>query len=77
MDYKKPLSKNQLERFAFMLRHKRLERGLTIADLAEKLGYSESSISCWENKKKKPNLYKVEDVASFFGLPLNILIGEE
>lgn len=77
MDYKKPLTKNQLERFAFMLRQKRLDMGLTISDLAYKLGYSESSISCWENKKKKPNLYKVEDVASFFGVPLNILIGEE
>lgn len=77
MDYKKPLTKKQLERFAFMLRQKRLDMGLTISDLAYKLGYSESSISYWENKKKKPNLYKVEDVASFFGVPLNIMIGEE
>lgn len=45
MDYKKPLTKNQLERFAFMLRHKRKERGLTISKLAYKLGYSEASIS--------------------------------
>ena len=75
MDYKKPLTKKQRERFAFMLRQKRLDMGLTISDLAYKLGYSESSISYWENNKKKPNLYKVEDVASFFGVPLNIMIG--
>lgn len=77
MDYKKRLTEKQRERFAFMLRQKRLDRGLTISDLAYKLGYSESSISYWENKKKNPNLYKVEDVASFFGVPLNIMIGEE
>lgn len=77
MDYKKQLTEKQRERFAFMLRQKRLDMGLTISDLAYKLGYSESSISYWENKKKKPNLYKVEDVASFFGVPLNIMIGEE
>lgn len=77
MDYKKRLTEKQRERFAFMLRQKRLDMGLTISDLAYKLGYSESSISYWENKKKKPNLYKVEDVASFFGVPLNIMIGEE
>ena len=77
MDYKKPLIKNQLERFAFMLRHKRKERGLTISKLAYKLGYSVASISNWENKKQKPDLYKVEDVAIFFEIPLNILIREE
>lgn len=76
-DYKKPLTKKQLERFAFMLKHKRLERGLIITKLANKLGYSTASISFWENKKTKPNLYKVEDVADFFGVPLNIMIGEE
>lgn len=77
MDYKKPLTKNQLERFAFMLRYKRKERGLTISELAYKLGYSVASISNRENKKQKPDLYKVEDVAIFFEIPLNILIREE
>nr|DAM98057.1 MAG TPA: Helix-turn-helix XRE-family like protein [Caudoviricetes sp.]DAQ47876.1 MAG TPA: Helix-turn-helix XRE-family like protein [Caudoviricetes sp.] len=77
MDYKKRLTKKQRERFAFMLRHKRLEIDLTITELADKLGYSTTSISYWENKKTNPNLYKVQDVASFFGVPLNIMIGEE
>lgn len=77
MDYKKQLTEKQRERFAFMLRQKRLDMGLTISDLAYKLGYSESSISCWERKTKNPNLYKVQDVASFFGLPINIFLGEE
>lgn len=77
MDYKKRLTEKQRERFAFMLWYKRLERDLTITELADKLGYSTTSISYWENKKTNPNLYKVQDVADFFGLPLNIMIGEE
>lgn len=77
MDYKKRLTEKQRERFAFMLRQKRLEIGLTISEFAYKLGYSESSVSCWERKTKNPNLYKVHDVASFFGLPINIFLGEE
>lgn len=77
MDYKKRLTEKQRERFAFMLRYKRLEIDLTITELADKLGYSTTSISYWKNKKTNPNLYKVKDVADFFELPLNIMIGEE
>ena len=77
MDYKKRLTEKQRERFAFMLRYKRLEIDLTITELADKLGYSTTSISYWENKKTNPNLYKVQDVADFFELPLNIMIDEE
>jgi len=59
-----------------MLKHLREDRGLTITELADKLGYSITSISYWENRKTNPTLYKVQDVADFFGVPLNILIGE-
>lgn len=45
MDYKKRLTEKQRERFAFMLRYKRLEIDLTITELADKLGYSTTSIS--------------------------------
>lgn len=30
----------------------------------------------WEKKTKKPNLYIVEDVATYFKVPVNVLIGE-
>jgi len=59
-----------------MLKQLREDRGLTITELGDKLGYSIASISYWENKKTNPKLYKVKDVADFFGVPLNILIGE-
>lgn len=77
MNYEKRLSDNQRKRFAFMLRQLRKDRDLTITELAKKLGYSIASISFWENGKTNPNLYKAEDVANFFEVPLNILIGEE
>lgn len=76
MNYEQRLNDNQRKRFAFMLRQLRKDRNLTITELAKKLGYSIASISFWENGKTNPNLYKVEDVANFFEIPLNILIGE-
>lgn len=76
MDYEQRLNDKQRQRFAFMLKQLREDRGLTITELGDKLGYSIASISYWENKKTNPNLYKVMDVADFFGVPLNILIGE-
>ena len=76
MNYEQRLNDKQRQRFAFMLEQLREDRGLTITELGDKLGYSIASISFWENKKTNPNLYKVMDVADFFGVPLNILIGE-
>ena len=75
VDFEK-LSDQQCERFAFMLKQKRLDNKLSRSELAKKLGYSSREIMKWEKKTKKPNLYQVEDVATYFNLPLNILIGE-
>ena len=75
VDFEK-LSDQQCERFAFMLKQKRIDNKLSRSELAKKLGYSSREIMKWEKKTKKPNLYQVEDVATYFNLPLNILIGE-
>lgn len=75
VDFEK-LSDQQCERFAFMLKQKRIDNKLSRSELAEKLGYSSREIMKWENKTKKPNLYQVEDVATYFKIPVNILIGE-
>ena len=40
------------------------------------LGYSIATISNWENLKSAPDMYNVEDVATYFNLPLNVFIGE-
>lgn len=75
VDFEK-LSDQQCERFAFMLKQKRIDNKLSRSELAKKLGYSAREIMKWENKTKKPNLYQVEDVATYFKIPVNILIGE-
>lgn len=76
VDFKK-LSDQQCERFAFMLKQKRIDNKLSRSELAKKLGYSYAEIMKWEKKTKKPNLYIAEDVATFFKIPLNVLIGEK
>lgn len=75
VDFEK-LSDQQCERFAFMLKQKRIDNKLSRSELAKKLGYSSREIMKWEKKTKKPNLYQVEYVATYFKIPVNILIGE-
>ena len=77
MDYEKPLTKRQCELFAFMLRKKRKDNKITLKQLGKVLGYSTATISNWENLKSVPDLYNVEDVATYFKLPMNVFIGEE
>lgn len=76
MDYEQRLTDNQRKRFAFMLKQKRKDSKLSQEALGDILGYGQSYIYKWEACKARPNLYQVEDVATYFNLPLNILIGE-
>ena len=76
MDYDKPLTKKQRELFAFMLKQKRKDKKLSQENLGKKLGYGRSHIYKWENLKSAPDMYNVEDVATYFNLPMNVFIGE-
>lgn len=76
MYYEKPLTRKQCERFAFMLRQKRKDNKLTLKELGNKLGYPITTISNWENLKTAPDLYNVEDVATYFNLPMDVFLGE-
>ena len=76
MNYEQRLNDNQQKRFAFMLKQKRKDNKITLEKLGNKLGYSTATISNWENLKAVPDLYNVEDVATYFNLPLNVFIGE-
>lgn len=71
------LSERQCERFAFMLKQKRVDNKISRKTLSEKLGYSASLINKWEKLERTPNLFNVEDVATYFKLPMNIFIGEK
>lgn len=77
MNYEQRLTDKQRQRFAFMLRQKRKDNKITLKELGNKLGYSTATISNWENLKAVPDMYNVEDVATYFKLPINIFIGEE
>lgn len=76
MNYEQRLSDNQRKRFAFMLKQKRKDNKIALKKLGNKLGYSTATISNWENLKTVPDLYNVEDIATYFKIPVNILIGE-
>ena len=76
MNYEQRLNDNQRKRFAFMLKQKRKDNKITLEKLGNKLGYSTATISNWENLKAVPDLYNVEDVATYFNIPMNVLIGE-
>ena len=76
MNYEQRLNDNQRKRFTFMLKQKRKDSKLSQEKLADILGYAQSDIFKWEKCKARPNFYQVEDVATYFNLPLNILIGE-
>ena len=76
MNYEQRLNDKQRQRFAFMLKQKRKDNKLSQEKMANALGYSQSDIYKWEKCKARPNLYQVEDVATYFNLPMNIFIGE-
>ena len=76
MNYEQRLNDKQRQRFAFMLKQKRKDCKLSQEKLGDILGYAQSDIYKWETCKARPNLYQVEDVETYFNLPMNILIGE-
>lgn len=77
MNYEQRLNDNQRKRFAFMLKQKQKDNKITLEKLGNKLGYSTATISNWENLKAVPDLYNVEDVATYFNLPMNVFVREE
>ena len=77
MDYEQRLNDNQRKCFVFMLKQKRKDKKLSQAKLGDILGYAQSDIFKWETCKARPNFYQVEDVATYFNLPLNVFIGEK
>ena len=54
-----------------LLKEKRLEYGLTQAELAKRLGYSSPTICRWE-KGVAISEYEAEDICTFFGIEVYI-----
>ncbi len=51
--------------------------GLTQVQLAQKLGYSDKSVSKWEREEGVPDIYILKEIADLYGVTVNDLISEE
>lgn len=56
--------------------HYRKAAGLTQAELAEKINYSDKSISKWESGNGIPDVYTLMQLAALYQVTLNDLVGE-
>jgi transcriptional regulator with XRE-family HTH domain len=54
----------------------RKQAGLTQAELADKLGYSDKTISKWEREEGVPDIYILKQIADLYGITVNDLIGD-
>lgn len=55
----------------------RQSSGMTQIDLAEKLNYSDKSISKWERAESIPDISVLLEIASIFGVTLDYLVTED
>ena len=44
----------------------RKEHNLTQAEMAQKIGYSDKTISRWENQSSMPDIVSLKKIATFF-----------
>ena len=63
--------------FARNLTHYRKALGLTQIELAERLNYSDKSISKWERGDGLPDLTVTMQIAEIFGLTVNDLLADK
>ena len=55
----------------------RKEKGLTQAELAEKLNYSDKAISRWEHGDTLPDINILYQLCEFYGITMDILLDDE
>ena len=73
-----PICEEKLrENFARNLTHYRKASGLTQTELAEKLNYSDKSVSKWERGDGLPDLTVTAQIAEIFGLTVNDLLADK
>ena len=54
----------------------RKQAGLTQAQLASKLGYSDKTVSKWEREEGVPDIYILKQIADLYGITVNDLISQ-
>ena len=65
------------QKIAKNLIHYRKAAGLTQAEVAEKINYSDKSVSKWESGNGVPDVYTLVQLADLYGITLNEFVGEE
>ena len=55
----------------------RKEKGLTQAQLAEKLNYSDKAVSKWERGESVPDIVVLKEIADIFSVTVDFLLAEE
>lgn len=66
--------KNKFAENFKMLRH---EKGIGQVELAKFLGVSNGIISLWENGLREPNMFSLINIAKFFDVSIDFLVGLE
>ena len=65
------------ETIAKNLIYYRKAAGLTQAELAEKINYSDKSVSKWESGNGVPDVYTLMQLADLYGVTINAFVGED
>ncbi|GEM_PF-3477251 len=65
----------KLEVFARNLKQLREDSGLSLRELAKRIGISKSMLQKYETMQSDPTLDKVKRIADFFGKSVNGLVG--
>lgn len=66
-----------MNNFTKILKDLRLEKNLTIGELADKIGYSKTVVYYWETGKRSPNTNALKVLSKFFGVSIDYLLGVE
>ncbi len=66
-----------MEIFAKRLKELRLEKGLTMKELAEKISTTDATISNWENCINEPKISYLKSIAIYFNVSTDYLLGLE
>ena len=61
--------------FGERLKELRSERGLTLSQMADKFHKTKASFSAYENDKRKPDMDLISDIADYFGVSVDYLLG--
>jgi len=66
-----------MNKFGERLKELRTEKGLSLQQLADKVGITPAGLNYWEQNKRVPNLDAVIALADFFDVTLDYIAGRE